>query len=92
MNIILNKYISIGALILLFVMLAVCRQSSSEGLEGGGTIHFENGETLEFIDVTSMIFAMKDGAEPSPKHVTEWTRQYGEISMSTSIPLAWIKS
>jgi len=29
---------------------------------------------------------------PSPKHVTEWTKHYGEISMSTSIPLAWIKS
>jgi hypothetical protein len=88
----LNKCICIWLLILLFLIPAACRQSSGEGLEISGTISFENGETLEFIDITSMIFAMQDGAEPSPKHVTEWTKHYGGISMSTSIPLAWIKS
>jgi len=57
-----------------------------------GTIHFENGDTLDFIDVTSLIFSMKDGEESVPRHVKEWTKHYGGLSMSTSIPLAWVKS
>lgn len=57
-----------------------------------GTIHFEDGSTLDFYDVTSLIFSMKDGDESVPRHVKEWTKHYGGLSMSTSIPLAWIKS
>lgn len=57
-----------------------------------GTIHFEDGNRLDFLDVTSLIFSLQDGAESVPKNVTEWTKHYRKISMSTSIPLAWVKS
>ena len=57
-----------------------------------GNIHFEDGNRLDFLDVTSLIFSMKEGAEHTPKNVTEWTKHYRKISMSASIPLAWVKS
>jgi len=57
-----------------------------------GTIHFDDGENLEFVDMTSLIFILKEEAEAIPQNVTEWPIFFDQNSISRSIPLSWIKS
>lgn len=82
--------IFILAMILCLNLMSHSPQEKTDWISG--IIYFENGNRLEFLDVTSLIFSMKGGAESVPKNVTEWTKHYGKISMSTSVPLAWVKS
>lgn len=82
--------IFILAMILCLSLMSHSPQEKTDWISG--IIYFENGNRLDFLDVTSLIFSMKEGAESVPKNVTEWTKHYKKISMSTSIPLAWVKS
>lgn len=88
------RKIPLSILILVMIpCLSLMSQSPQEKTDWiSGTIHFEDGNRLDFLDVTSLIFSMKEGAESIPKNVTEWTKHYRKISMSASIPLAWVKS
>lgn len=90
-NYALKKSFKILTLTVVLISVPACR-TLRQSTEIGGRIHFENGLTLEFDDVLSLIFTMRDGAESMPKRVTEWTKHYEEAPMSTSIPLAWVKS
>lgn len=87
-----RKLIWMAPCILLLIANLACRAEDQDGEMIAGTIHFRDGKTLDFIDVTSLIFTMNEGEESVPRHVKEWTKHYGKLSMSTSIPLAWVKS
>jgi len=79
-------------LITLITGMIFCQYSCKEAGAISGTIYFENGSSLDFVDIVSIIFAQKENSKSVPRHVTEWTKHYGGISMSSSIPLAWLKS
>ena len=44
----------------------------TSNLKLSGTIYYENGETLDFQELISLIFILEEGAEAIPQNVTEW--------------------
>ena len=57
-----------------------------------GTIHFEDGSTLEFAELRSLIFSLVDGAESIPQNANEWPHVFDPASWSRSAPLSWIRT
>jgi len=62
------------------------------GSKLSGTIYLDNGNTIEFQELTSLIFSLEEGAESIPQNVSEWPVYFDEESVSRSIPLSWVKS
>lgn len=80
--------------ILISVVTSIIMSSpaANETKKISGTIYFEDGKTLDFLDLTSLIFILKEGAESIPQNVSEWPVSFDKISRSRSIPLSWVKS
>ena len=57
-----------------------------------GVVQLENGKTVEFTDVASLVFSLPEGAESIPQNVNEWPFVYESSTVSRSAPLAWLKS
>lgn len=78
--------------LILLVLMNGCTTTKEESFTLSGTIYFENGKTLDFLDMTSLIFSLKEGAESIPQNVSEWPIFFDDFSVSRSIPLSWVKS
>ena len=70
--------------------MKVQRQNEPAGLSG--TILFEDGSQLDFEELISLVFVLKEGAEAIPQNVSEWPIQFDPNSISRSVPLSWVKS
>ena len=57
-----------------------------------GTIRFDDASSLDFLDLSSLIFIIVDGDESIPQNVNEWPRRFDPSSRSRSAPLQWIDS
>lgn len=79
-------------LIGLVTLSIMCSPATKETDKISGTIYFEDGNTLDFLDLTSLIFILKEGAESIPQNVSEWPISFDKTSRSRSIPLSWVKS
>jgi hypothetical protein len=77
---------------ILFLLSYGLSAANEEHFRLSGTIYFEDGKTLGFNDLTSLIFILKDGAESVPQNVSEWPIFFDQNSVSRSIPLSWVKS
>ena len=65
---------------------------SPEPTRNAGIIHLENGERIEFEEVVSLIFSLREGAEGVPQNVSEWPLEYSPVGFSRSVPIAWMRS
>ena len=79
-------------LLITLVWSAGCETSEPEATGLSGILFFESGEKLEFQDLISLIFSIKEGAEAIPQNVNEWPVDYDPISVSRSVPLSWVRS
>ena len=57
-----------------------------------GTLRFDDGSSIPFLDLSSLIFTIDDGEESIPQNANEWPRHFDPDSRSRSAPLAWITS
>jgi hypothetical protein len=69
-----------------------CSGTKEESFALSGTIHFQDGKTLKFTDMTSLIFILREGTESVPQNVSEWPVLFDPTSVSRSIPLSWVRS
>ena len=67
-------------------------EAGSESTHDGGVIHLEDGDRVEFEEVLSLIFSLREGAEGIPQNVSEWPLEYSAVGFSRSLPLAWMRS
>lgn len=87
------KYFVIVFILISAVTLSImCSSATNETNKISGTVYFEDGKTLDFLDLTSLIFILKEGAESIPQNVSEWPVNYDKTSRSRSIPLSWVRS
>jgi len=91
----MNRKYQLQTILIVFILLVLmsgCTTTKEESFTLSGTIYFENGKTLDFQDMTSLIFSLKEGAESIPQNVSEWPIFFDDFSVSRSIPLSWVKS
>lgn len=85
-------FVTVFILIPVVTLSIMCNPAANETNKISGTVYFDDGRTLDFLDLTSLIFILKEGAESIPQNVSEWPVSFDKTSRSRSIPLSWIKS
>lgn len=74
------------------LLLISCTTEKKDSYRLSGTVFFEDGRTLNFYELTGLIFSIKEGDESIPQNVSEWPVFFDQMSLSRSIPLSWVKS
>ena len=86
------KWLVLPLLLLIGWLPIGCEAEKVSSSPLSGTVFFDDGRTLDFYEMTGLIFSLNEGAESIPQNVSEWPVFFDDSSVSRSIPLSWVRS